>query len=96
VTQYQRRDEIANAIMRSAIAYEAVPKNGRTVVCVCVDEAGVLTQDPVIASSSGTPRVDEAASRLAKSGSGQYRPAMVDGKPAGGCFQFAITFKSQQ
>jgi len=81
---------------RGKAAQAPLPKNGRTVVCVCVDEAGVLTQDPVIASSSGSPKVDEAASRLAKSGSGQYRPAMADGKPAGGCFRFAITFKSQQ
>ena len=41
---------------RGKAAKAPVPKNGRTVVCVCVYEAGVLTQDPVIASSSGSPK----------------------------------------
>jgi hypothetical protein len=77
-------------------AEASAPRKGAAVVCVCVDEAGVLTQDPVIASSSGSPKMDEAATGLAKGASGRYRPAMVDGKPAAGCFQFAVTFKAQK
>jgi hypothetical protein len=40
--------------------------------------------------------MDEAAIGVAKAASGQYRPAIVDGKPAAGCFQFAITFMAQK
>jgi hypothetical protein len=82
--------------VRGGAAETSVPNKERTVVCLCVDEAGVLTQDPMIASSSGSSKMDEAANRLAKSASGQYRPAIVDGKPAAGCFQLAITFKAQK
>jgi hypothetical protein len=72
----------------------SVSNRRQTVVCLCVDEAGVLTQDPMIAASSGSPKMDEAANTIAKGASGQYRPAMVDGKPVAGCFQLAITFKA--
>lgn len=65
----------------------------RAVVCVCVDERGALTQDPVISISSGKPTTDEAAIKLAKGASGLFPPGVVDGKPAGRCLRDAMTFK---
>ena len=66
----------------------------QTVVCICVDETGALTQDPVISTSSGAPNIDEAAIKLAKGASGLFPPGLVDGKPAGTCLRDAMTFKS--
>ena len=73
-------------------AHSASP-SGRSVLCVCVDEKGALTQDPVIAESSGDPRVDSGAVKLARLDSGRYKPAAVDGKPQKGCFRFAVNFR---
>jgi hypothetical protein len=67
--------------------------SGRSVLCVCVDEKGALTQDPVITESSGDSRVDSGAVKLARQDSGRYQPPAVDGKPQKGCFRFAINFR---
>jgi hypothetical protein len=62
-------------------------------VHVCVDEAGKLIQDPTIVHSSGTASVDQAAVRIAASGSAYYRPNTApNGPPASGCAQLAIKF----
>jgi TonB family protein len=66
-----------------------VPAAG-TEVRVCVDSAGKLAQDPVVTRSPGDSSFDQAAVRIARSGSGYYRPAMVNGKPAAACVQLAI------
>ena len=71
----------------------AVSASGRSVLCVCVDEKGTLTQDPVIAESSGDSRVDSGAVKLARLDSGRYKPPGVDGKPQRGCFRFAVNFR---
>jgi len=61
---------------------------------VCADEAGRLTQDPTVIHSSGNSGLDQAAVRIAKSGSGNYRPAAtLNGKPASGCAQLSIRFE---
>ena|GEM_PF-852706 len=61
---------------------------------VCADEAGRLSQEPTIVHSSGNPGLDQAALRIAKSGSGNYRPApTLNGKPATGCAQVSIRFE---
>lgn len=61
---------------------------------VCADEAGRLTQDPTVVRSSGNPGLDQAAVRIAKSGSGNYRPAAtLNGKPTSGCAQLSIRFE---
>jgi TonB family protein len=61
---------------------------------VCADDAGRLTQDPTIIHSSGNPGLDQAAVRIAKSGSGNYRPAStLNGKPVSGCAQLSIRFE---
>jgi hypothetical protein len=70
-----------------------VSPSGRSVLCVCVDEKGTLTQDPVIAESSGDSRVDSGAVKLARLDSGRYKPPAVDGKPQRGCFRFAVNFR---
>jgi hypothetical protein len=62
-------------------------------VHVCVDEAGKLQQDPTIVHSSGTAALDQAAVRIAASGSAYYRPdTSPNGPPASGCAQLAIKF----
>jgi TonB family protein len=61
---------------------------------VCADQAGRLSQEPTIIHSSGDPGLDQAAVRIAKSGSGNYRPTeTLAGKPASGCAQLSIRFE---
>jgi hypothetical protein len=80
----------------SAPGIHAVPPSGRSVVCVCTDEKGTLTRDPVIAESSGDSRVDSGALKMARADSGRYMPPTVDGQPQKACFRFAIDFRRQQ
>jgi hypothetical protein len=62
-------------------------------VHVCVDEAGKLEQDPTVVHSSGIASLDQAAVRIAASGSAYYRPeTSPNGPPASGCAQLAIKF----
>jgi TonB family protein len=62
-------------------------------VHVCVDKAGKLEQDPTIVHSSGIASLDQAAVRIAASGSAYYRPdTSPNGPPASGCAQLAIKF----
>ena len=56
-------------------------EEGTALVHVCVDEQGKLTGEPSITGSSGHPRLDEGALKLAKTGSGRYRPTTEDGRP---------------
>ena len=79
-----------------APAIHAVPPSGRSVVCVCTDEKGKLTRDPVIAESSGDSRVDSGALKMARSDSGRYMPPTLHGQPQRACFQFAIDFRRHQ
>jgi hypothetical protein len=72
------------------------PPSGRSVLCVCVDEKGTLTQDPLITESSGDSKVDSGAVKLARSGSGRYSPPTLNGKPQRACFRFAINFRQQE
>lgn len=61
---------------------------------VCSDAAGKLVQDPTVIHSSGDPGLDQAAVKIAKSGSGYYRPATSSvGQSASGCAQLAIKFE---
>jgi hypothetical protein len=81
---------------QAGAANPALPQNGRAELCICIDAAGLLRQDPVLATSSGNPDMDGAAIKLARSASGQFRPAVRDGQPVSGCFRFVITFKAQK
>jgi TonB family protein len=62
-------------------------------VHVCVDETGRLEKDPTIVHSSGVASLDQAAVRIAASGSAYYRPeTSSNGPPVSGCVQLAIKF----
>lgn len=66
---------------------------GVATVSVCVDAAGRLTGKPAIERTSGSARLDEGALRLAKAGSGHYRPTTEDGRPISACYGFRIRFE---
>jgi TonB family protein len=62
-------------------------------VRVCVDETGRLVQEPTIVQSSGKESLDQAAVKIAASGSAYYRPDISsNGPPQSGCAQLAIKF----
>jgi TonB family protein len=65
-------------------------------VHVCVDETGRLEKDPTIVHSSGVTSLDQAAVRIAASGSAYYRPdTSSNGPSVSGCAQLAIKFESK-
>jgi TonB family protein len=65
-------------------------------VHVCVDETGRLEQDPTIVHSSGISSLDQAALKIAASGSAYYRPdTSSNGRPVSGCAQLAIKFDTK-
>jgi TonB family protein len=65
-------------------------------VRVCADDTGKLLQDPTILRSSGNPGFDEAAIKIARSGSPYYRPGTNSGtKPVSGCAQLIIEFETK-
>jgi len=68
-------------------------EQGATVLQVCVDAGGRLTRDPVSTQSSGSARLDAAAIKLAKAGSGHYRPSTDDGRPVNSCYPLRIRFQ---
>jgi len=64
------------------------------IVHVCVDESGKLEKEPTIVHSSGVASLDEAAVKIAASGSAYYRPdTSSNGPSASGCAQLAIKFE---
>jgi TonB family protein len=65
---------------------------GVVAVRACVDANGRLTSDPTLVQSSGKSRLDEAALKLARAGSGHYRATTEDGKPVSSCYAFGIRF----
>jgi TonB family protein len=68
-------------------------EKGIATVKACVNGQGRLTSEPAIIQSSGSSRLDEAALRLAKSGSGHYRATSEDGHPVNSCYPFRIRFE---
>ena len=66
---------------------------GATVVSVCVDPRGRLTAAPAIVDSSGIRLIDEGALRLARAGSGHYRPTTENGQPVSSCYAFRVRFQ---
>jgi TonB family protein len=66
---------------------------GVTTVRVCVDARGRLTSAPTAEESSGSALLDEGALRLAKAGSGHYRPSTEDGAPVASCYPYRIRFQ---
>jgi TonB family protein len=66
---------------------------GATAVQVCVGPNGRLTANPAIVQSSGITQLDEGALRLAKAGSGHYRPTTENGRPVSSCYAFRVRFR---
>ena len=89
------------AAATAAIAATAKPddagiRSNEVIVHVCADAAGKLKQDPTIVQSSGIASIDQAAVRIASSGSADYRPDTTpNGPPASGCAQLRITFDTR-
>ena len=67
-------------------------QEGAPIVRTCVDEKGRLSAAPTLVQSSGTASLDEGALRLAKAGSGHYRPTTEDGQPVVSCYDFRVVF----
>jgi protein TonB len=67
-------------------------EEGVTTVRVCVGANGRLTSDPTIAQTSGSPRLDDGALKLAKAGSGHYRAGTEDGRAVNSCYSFRVRF----
>jgi hypothetical protein len=65
---------------------------GISTVRVCVDETGRLSGAPSIARSSCSAGLDDGAMKLAKAGSGHYRPTTEDGRAVSDCFEYRIKF----
>jgi periplasmic protein TonB len=73
-------------------ASRRLEEQGTVVVRVCVGPDGKLTQEPSVAKSSGSNRLDGGAMRLAKAGSGKFVPATEDGKGVATCSNLPIKF----
>ena len=84
------------AVAPAAAAAPAAATAGATELRVCEDDAGRLTQAPALVRSSGNADLDAAAVKIARAGSGNYRPApTVGGRPASGCATVTIHFESR-
>ena len=66
-------------------------EEGAAVVRACVGPNGKLAEEPTVAKSSGSARLDEGALKLAKAG--HYNPGTEDGKPVTACINFSIKFQ---
>jgi TonB family protein len=89
---------VAAAVAATAVAAPAVAAApaGATELRVCADDAGRLMREPTVVHSSGEAGLDAAAVKIARAGSGNYRPApSVGGKPASGCATLTIHFESR-
>ena len=68
-------------------------EEGISTVQVCVDSRGRLTSEPSTVKGSGSQRLDEAALKLARAGSGHYRATTEDGQPVNSCYAFGVRFQ---
>jgi protein TonB len=74
-------------------ASQRLGEEGAASVKACVGPQGKLTEDPTIAQTSGSARLDEGALKLAKAASGHYKPGTEDGTPVTQCFTFRVKFE---
>jgi protein TonB len=74
-------------------ASRRIAETGAANVQVCVDRKGYLTGAPTLSKSSGSQRIDDAALKLARAGSGHYRPTTEDGAPVNSCYGYRIRFE---
>jgi TonB family protein len=68
-------------------------EQGVATVKVCVAANGRLAADPALMQGTGRARLDEAALKLAKAGSGHYRATTEDGRPVDACYPLNIRFR---
>jgi len=68
-------------------------EEGISTVRVCVDRLGRLTSEPTTVKGSGSARLDQAALKLARAGSGHYRASTEDGQPVNSCYAFGVRFQ---
>lgn len=68
-------------------------EQGVGTVQVCVDANGRLTADPTMAQGTGSARLDDGALKLARAGSGHYRPTTENGRPVSSCYAFRVRFQ---
>jgi TonB family protein len=68
-------------------------EEGMSIVQVCVDRKGRLSSEPSTVKGSGSARLDEAALKLARAGSGHYRATTEDGQPVNSCYAFGVRFQ---
>ena len=65
---------------------------GTTTVNTCLDEGGkVVAGTPKVQKTSGSSRLDEAATRWAAHA--RFTLGTLNGKPVAGCTAFLVTFK---
>jgi len=74
-------------------ASKRLGETGAATVRACVGPNGKITEDPTITQTSGSARLDEGALKLAKAGSGHYRPTTEDGQKVASCIQFKVKFE---
>lgn len=74
-------------------ASKRLEEQGVVVVHVCVGPDGKLTEEPTIAKTSGSNRLDGGALKLAKAASGKYIAATEDGKGIVACATLPIKFQ---
>ena len=67
-------------------------EEGAATIEACVDGKGRLTSEPKIIESARSSRLDEAALKLAKAGTGHYRATTEDGQPVNSCYAFRVRF----
>jgi TonB family protein len=67
-------------------------EEGAATIEACVDGRGRLTSEPKVIESARSARLDEAALKLAKAGSGHYRASTEDGQPVNSCYAFRVRF----
>jgi protein TonB len=74
-------------------ASRRLEESGTATVHVCVGPDNKLTEEPTIAKSSGSARLDSGAVKLAKAGSGKYIAATEDGKAIPQCVNYNVKFQ---
>lgn len=67
-------------------------EQGSSVIEICVDAKGKLLREATVRTSSGYPKLDEAAVKMARAG--RYTPGTLDGQPLPeSCVPLKVTFK---
>lgn len=74
-------------------ASKRLEEQGVVTVHTCVGPDGKITEEPSVAKTSGSARLDGGALKLAKAASGKYQPATEDGKPVPACVNFNVKFQ---